>query len=331
MATGVQRPSALGSAQNEHLPVQAELQQTPSAQNFDVHCAPAVHGCPSPRSPQLPFLHTFGGAQSALDAHMSLQAPPEQIDGAQLTGDPATHVPLPSQLEAGTRLPLEQAAGLHTVPETCLLQPPSPLHIPLPPHVSGASFLHIPCGSATPAFTGLHSPIIPGWLQLTHAPVQARLQHTPSAQKPEPHSSPQAQARPIPFLTAGGSHLAPSRDASLPALPPAPGASPPASPGPAPPPPAPIPPWPPPEPPRPPRPPPPEAPPCSAPPSSNEGSNPPISVPHPVIAATEKTTSSSRPKSRAIDVMNSMYLCVYVSYPTVSTYIDADARGTATM
>lgn len=41
--TSTQRPSATGSAQKRHLPAQASLQQTPSAQNPDLHCSADWH------------------------------------------------------------------------------------------------------------------------------------------------------------------------------------------------------------------------------------------------------------------------------------------------
>jgi hypothetical protein len=43
-------------------------------------------------------------------------------------------------------------------------------------------------------------PIEPTWLQEAHEPVQAPSQHTPSTQKPVPHSFPVAQADPTNFL-----------------------------------------------------------------------------------------------------------------------------------
>jgi hypothetical protein len=115
-ATGTQRPGEVGRPQFMHLPVQAESQQTPSAQKPDLHWLVAVHGWPRPRRPQLPPVHMFGTAQSALPAQTTLQAPSAQIDGEQLMGEPARHVPLPSQLEAGVSPPPEQAGGLHITP-----------------------------------------------------------------------------------------------------------------------------------------------------------------------------------------------------------------------
>ena len=76
--TSTQRPSAMVSAQKRHFPVQASLQQTPSAQNPDLHWLVLVQGCPRPRNPQLPPAQTWGTAQSAFPAHTTLQAPSAQ-------------------------------------------------------------------------------------------------------------------------------------------------------------------------------------------------------------------------------------------------------------
>src|SRR5262245_3707528 len=104
-------------------------------------------------------------------------------------GEPITQVPSPLHVLAGIWLPPEQLEGLHTVPAAYFEQPPMPLHNPLEPQVSGVSFLHRPWGSGASLAIAVHSPMCPAWLQLVHAPVQARLQHTPSAQKPESQSS----------------------------------------------------------------------------------------------------------------------------------------------
>ena len=52
------------------------------------------------------------------------------------------------------------------------------------PQLLAAVALHIPCGSAALS-TAEQVPTLPLRLQALHAPVQAALQHTPCAQKPE--------------------------------------------------------------------------------------------------------------------------------------------------
>ena len=49
---------------------------------------------------------------------------------------------------------------------------------------------------ADPARDGLHCPTSPTWLQLSQLPVQAALQHTPSAQEPDTHWSLAEQVEP---------------------------------------------------------------------------------------------------------------------------------------
>src|SRR5690242_12965658 len=114
--------------------------------------------------------------------------------------EPSKQVPRPLQVLAGIMLPPEQLDGLQTVPAAYFEQPPCPLHRPLEPQVSGPSVGQTLCSSGSPSATGWHSPILPGWLQLTQAPLQARLQQTPSAQKPESHSTFTLHVLPSGFL-----------------------------------------------------------------------------------------------------------------------------------
>ena len=100
----------------------------------------------------------------------------------------------------GNSLPLVHEAARHSVPAVNLAQPPAPLHRPLDPQVLAASVLHVLCGSGLPAATGEHSPMVPTWLQLTHGPVHARLQQTPSAHDSDEHSAPAVQAAPSGFF-----------------------------------------------------------------------------------------------------------------------------------
>jgi hypothetical protein len=49
--------------------------------------------------------------------------------------------------------------------------------------------------------TGMQVPGFAAWLHAWHCPVQAPLQHTPSAQKPDTHAFPALQA--VPFASLG--------------------------------------------------------------------------------------------------------------------------------
>jgi hypothetical protein len=60
-------------AQDKQAPVQATLQQTPSAQKPEPHSEPLAHTAPFSFRPQLPATH-FVPAQSASPAHVAKHA-----------------------------------------------------------------------------------------------------------------------------------------------------------------------------------------------------------------------------------------------------------------
>ena len=195
---GTQRPSASGLVQVIQVPRQALSQQMPSTQLPEAQSAPAAQAWPLPRGPQVPPTQAVPGAHWSLVVQVVAQLSPTHMDGAHGIATPATQVPTPSHAEGGMN---SVAAPAHppraqTVPTAYLAHPPCPLQKPLSPQVSGGSRRHTSCGSGTPAGAGRHSPTNSGRAQLTHGPLQARLQHTPSAQKPEAHSVPLAQGTP---------------------------------------------------------------------------------------------------------------------------------------
>ena len=73
--TGAQVPSEVDSAQLRQVPVQAALQQTPSAQNPLTHSLAAAQGCPMGFWPQLPLTQACPAVQSASVAQWLMQAP----------------------------------------------------------------------------------------------------------------------------------------------------------------------------------------------------------------------------------------------------------------
>lgn len=78
-------------------------------------------------------------------------------------------------------------------------QVPNPSHTPVVPQVMAACWVHRGC--PLPADTGEQVPRKPTRLHDRHAPPQAVLQQTPSAQWPEAHStSPFGQSAPFIFL-----------------------------------------------------------------------------------------------------------------------------------
>jgi hypothetical protein len=102
-----------------HGPVQAMLQQTPSAQNPDAHCDPPLQTAPGGFGPQLPLTH-FEPTQSPSEAQVVPQAPvvASQLNGAQTTVGPAVQVPCPSQTRIPWTAAPAQVPGAQTVPTT---------------------------------------------------------------------------------------------------------------------------------------------------------------------------------------------------------------------
>jgi hypothetical protein len=196
----VQRPRALDSPHDTQVPTHALLQQAPSTQNPDWQSPGVLQTWPLAFLPQLPAVQTLGDTQSSLTEHDTRQALPAHWNGAHGIAAPAWHKPSPSQVAEGSSLPLVHEAARHSVPAANFAQPPAPLHRPLEPQLLGMSALHCPCGSGFPAATGEHSPTNPIWLQLTHGPVQARLQQTPSAQFWDAQSVPAVHIAPSGFF-----------------------------------------------------------------------------------------------------------------------------------
>jgi len=71
-----QAPREVDSAQLRHEPVQAELQQTASAQKLEAHSVPAEQGCPFDLGPQLPLTQLWPLTQSPSVTQWLMQAPP---------------------------------------------------------------------------------------------------------------------------------------------------------------------------------------------------------------------------------------------------------------
>ena len=69
-------PSVPATAHERHVPVQVVRQQTPCSQRPELHWAGAVQVAPGGSRPQLPLLHVFGDAQSAVVPQVMRHAPP---------------------------------------------------------------------------------------------------------------------------------------------------------------------------------------------------------------------------------------------------------------
>jgi hypothetical protein len=147
--------------------------------------------------PQLPPTQVLGATHVVSLVQLFRQAPPAQVEGAQVMATPDSQEPSPSHRPAGTKLPVpSQRVGSHTVPAGQRLQPPSPLQVPIWPQVLSASWPQTPRLSAAPAGAGTQRPACIRSLQETQGPVQATLQQTPSAQNPESHCEPSSQGCP---------------------------------------------------------------------------------------------------------------------------------------
>jgi len=120
VAVGQQVPTRPLWLQLTQGPLQATLQQNPSAQKFEAHWVEAVQTAPIGRLPQLPFTHLTLEAQSASEAQVTTQALVllSQLNGAQMVAAPGVQSPASSH----TRMPPTDAPshvpGWQTVPGT---------------------------------------------------------------------------------------------------------------------------------------------------------------------------------------------------------------------
>jgi len=106
---------------------------------------------------------------------------------------------MPSQVPAVLiRSPLHDGAT-QTVSRAYLEHPPIPSQTPDCPQLDAGLGVQIPWGSAAPKVAAPQIPARPACAQLTQGPVQAMLQQTPSAQKPEAHCDPATQIAPSGF------------------------------------------------------------------------------------------------------------------------------------
>jgi hypothetical protein len=188
--TGVQRPIDDSSAQLRHAPPHATSQQTPSTQKLLRHSPAPAHGWPLGLRPQLPLAsQTLPSTQSPSPVQRARHAPSRQRNGEHTCTPGVRQVPMPLHVPAVfRRSPPLQVGATQTVSAAYSAQPPMPSHVPVCPHDAAPLSLQIACGSALPASTGQHAPERPTRLQLTHGPLQATLQQTPSAQKPDAQS-----------------------------------------------------------------------------------------------------------------------------------------------
>jgi len=196
-AIGWQVPSAEGSAQLRQAPWQASAQQTPSTQKPLAHWLASAQVWPFDFGPQVPLTQLWPLTQSASVWQWPTQALSTHWNGSQSCSPGARQAPRPSQVPAVlSRSPLHDGAT-QTVWAAYLEHPPIPSQTPDCPQLAAALCAQRPWGSAPPDVVGPQVPIRPACAQLTQGPVQAMLQQTPSAQKPEAHCDPALQRAPV--------------------------------------------------------------------------------------------------------------------------------------
>jgi len=221
-SVGQQVPPRPCWSQLTHGPLQATLQQTPSAQNVDLHSLELAHTAPLGFRPQLPFTHTTPLAQSVLDRHVDahLFAAGSQLNGAQIVAGPARQPPWPSQtLISLTAAPLHVPA-LHSVPAGYLRQCPWPSHVPSSPQVETAPTGQAADCSIPPFGTNVHIPGALWSLHVLHDSVHVLSQQTPSTQKPVRQSPLHPHAWPFALRAPASAAQDPSIAPSTVALPP---------------------------------------------------------------------------------------------------------------
>jgi hypothetical protein len=203
--TGEQVPSFPATLQLMQSPpglasLQAVLQQTPSVQLPLLHCAPRVQTAPFGLRPQEPFTQVLGGTQSLSRLQLERHAVLLHAKVPQDTSVGVAQLPRPSQAEAGVCAEaVAQVADLQASPLAKNAQAPA-RQAPVVPHVDCAVARHTSCGSGAPSGTAVQSPSVAARLQALQASVQAALQQTPWAQKPDSHSPAALHSAPVGFF-----------------------------------------------------------------------------------------------------------------------------------
>jgi hypothetical protein len=129
-------PGAVGIAHERHAPLQASLQQTPSAQKPDRHCPALVQATPSSFRPQVPITQWPPAEQSPSLRQVSRQLPAEQANGTQSITAPPWQLPRPLQVLAKRRRVPSQLGGTHSVPAVYCAQAPLPSQAPVCPQLA---------------------------------------------------------------------------------------------------------------------------------------------------------------------------------------------------
>jgi hypothetical protein len=190
-------PSLPETAHDRHVPVHIAEQQRPWAHTLELHSASAPQAAPIGFLPQLPPMHVLGARQSASVEQVVRQAPigPHTYGVHDSLLVPA-QVPALSHVPGAVSVDPVQPPGWQMTPAPKRAHCPVPSQTPVRPHTAAVSVGHRSPGFV-PAAEGRQVPSAPGDTHVKQASVHAVLQHTPSAQNSEAHSSLVAQGSPI--------------------------------------------------------------------------------------------------------------------------------------
>jgi hypothetical protein len=114
--TAVHVPGLAARLHALHASVQAELQQTPCAQNPEAHSPPALHSAPGGFLPHELFRQRLGGTQSLSLVQPVKQALPLQVYGLHVRAGVGVQRPAASQVAASVKRSIAQLGGPHLVP-----------------------------------------------------------------------------------------------------------------------------------------------------------------------------------------------------------------------
>ena len=104
------------SAHDAQVPAQAVAQQTPCAQLFDMHSAPAEQKAPFGFFPHELLTHTLPDEQLPSAVQLPKHLLPLHAKGTQAIASGATQLPVALHVASGVYLLLSQCSAAQTVP-----------------------------------------------------------------------------------------------------------------------------------------------------------------------------------------------------------------------
>ena len=164
-------------------------QQTPCAQNPEMHSVASAQVLPRPLRPHDPLVHTAGGAQSPSPVQEALQTPAPHSNGKHELAPGVTQAPWPSQVEPGVNVVVfaGQLEPAQAVPRAYFWHAPA-AHLPFVAQLAGPMSTQMSAGSGVSFGTFVQVPSAPVSAHEVQAPEHAVSQQTPCAQKDVWHS-----------------------------------------------------------------------------------------------------------------------------------------------